>query len=158
MRRKSRENTIDVRKAIPMRADLAELRKLNEVFACEFDDTNAYASKVPSDEYLEKLLASPDFIPLVAVVDDEVVGGLAAYVLHKFEQERSEIYIYDLAVAGEFRRQGVATGLINRLREIAKEIGAWVIYVQADVGDEPAIKLYESLGIREDVHHFDIVS
>jgi len=30
------------------------------------------------------------------------------------------------------------------------------MYVQADKGDAPAIKLYESLGTREDVHHFDI--
>jgi aminoglycoside 3-N-acetyltransferase I len=31
-----------------------------------------------------------------------------------------------------------------------------VIYVQADRGDGPAIALYESLGTREDVHHFDL--
>jgi aminoglycoside 3-N-acetyltransferase I len=30
-----------------------------------------------------------------------------------------------------------------------------VIYVQADQGDEPAIRLYSSLGTREDVLHFD---
>jgi aminoglycoside 3-N-acetyltransferase I len=30
------------------------------------------------------------------------------------------------------------------------------MYVQADRGDQPAIRLYESLGTREDVHHFDI--
>lgn len=85
-----------------------------------------------------------------------MVGGLAAYVLQKFEQERSEICIYDLAVLEEYRRQHLATGLINELKEIAREIGAYVIYVQADHGDEPAIKLYESLGTREEVLHFDI--
>ena len=46
-------------------------------------------------------------------------------------------------MAEEFRRRGIATGLINKLREIAREKGAWVIYVQADHGDDPAIKLYE---------------
>ena len=85
-----------------------------------------------------------------------MVGGLAAYVLRKFEQERSEIYIYDLAVDEAYRRRGIATALINELRGIARGIGAWVIYVQADHGDDPAIKLYESLGVREDVLHFDI--
>jgi aminoglycoside 3-N-acetyltransferase I len=34
--------------------------------------------------------------------------------------------------------------------------GAWVIYVQADYGDDPAIALYSKLGTREDVMHFDI--
>jgi aminoglycoside 3-N-acetyltransferase I len=48
-----------------------------------------------------------------------VVCGLAAYELKKFEQERSEIYIYDLAVASEHRREGIATALIEKLKEIA---------------------------------------
>ncbi|ALO45787.1 Gentamicin 3'-N-acetyltransferase [Pseudohongiella spirulinae] len=34
--------------------------------------------------------------------------------------------------------------------------GAWVVYVQADYGDEPAVALYTKLGTREDVMHFDI--
>ena len=33
---------------------------------------------------------------------------------------------------------------------------AYVIFVQADMGDAPAIALYSKLGIREDVLHFDI--
>ncbi len=137
-------------------ADCNVLEELLSVFAHAFEDPESYQSAVPSDEYLNKLLARQDFIPLVAVADGKVVGGLAAYVLQKFEQERSEIYIYDLAVLEEYRRQHIATGLISKLREIAREIGSYVIYVQADHGDEPAIKLYESLGTREDVLHFDI--
>ena len=132
------------------------LKDLLEVFAEAFDDHESYQSAIPSDEYLDALLARTDFIPLVAVADGKVVGGLVAYVLQKFEQERSEIYIYDLAVDEEYRRQGIATGLINKLREIARGIGAYVIYVQADPPDEPAVRLYESLGTREDVFHFDI--
>ena len=33
---------------------------------------------------------------------------------------------------------------------------AWVVYVQADYGDDPAIALYDNLGVREAVLHFDI--
>ena len=46
--------------------------------------------------------------------------------------------------------------LIRRLQAIAAERGAWVIFVQADRGDDPAIALYSKLGTREDVLHFDI--
>ncbi len=138
------------------RSTLATLKELLAVFAEAFEDHESYQSAVPKDEYLEEMLAREDFIPLVAVADGKVVGGLVAYVLTKFEQERSEIYIYDLAVDVTYRRQGIATDLINKLRKIARERGAWVIYVQADHGDDPAIKLYESLGVREDVLHFDI--
>ena len=139
------------------KADLPSLRMLLAVFAKAFDDAESYLSAQPSDDYLDSLIGRDDFIPLVAVADGKLVGGLAAYVLRKFEQERSEIYIYDLAVDEKYRRRGIATGLINKLREIAREKGAWVIYVQADHGDDPAIKLYESLGTREDVLHFDIM-
>ncbi len=135
---------------------IGQIKELLSVFANAFEDQESYQSAIPTDEYLNKLLAREDFIPLVAVADGKVVGGLAAYVLQKFEQERSEIYIYDLAVLEQYRRRGVATGVINKLRDIAREIGAYITYVQADYGDEPAIKLYESLGTREDVLHFDI--
>jgi aminoglycoside 3-N-acetyltransferase I len=84
------------------------------------------------------------------------VGGLAAYELEKFERARSEVYIYDLAVREGDRRKGVATGLIRALGRIAKERGAYVMFVQADRVDAPAIRLYESLGTREEVLHFDI--
>jgi aminoglycoside 3-N-acetyltransferase I len=85
-----------------------------------------------------------------------VVGGLAAYEFIKFEQERSEIYIYDLAVDEAHRRQGIATALINELKKIARQRGAYIIYVQADYIDPPTIALYSKLGNREDVLHFDI--
>ena len=75
-----------------------------------------------------------------------MVGGLAAYELKKFEQERSEIYIYDLAVASTHRRQGIATALIGELKKIAAARRAYVIFVQADLVDAPAIAPYAKLG------------
>lgn len=51
--------------------------------------------------------------------EGDVVGGLVAYELAKFEQERSEVYIYDLAVLASHRRQGVATALIAELKSLA---------------------------------------
>lgn len=80
------------------RADLNQFLDLLRVFAQAFEDQEHYQSAVPSDGYLKRLLARADFIPMVAIADGKVVGGLVAYVMQKFEQERSEIYIYDLAV------------------------------------------------------------
>ena len=119
-------------------------------------DRSEWSARQPNDDYLGRLLASDGFVAIAAFSDTAVVGGLAGYVLPKFEQARSEFYIYDLAVGAAHRRQGIATALIAHLRQIASERGAWVIYVQADYGDDPAIALYEKLGIREDVMHFDI--
>ncbi len=133
-----------------------DLRALNDVFASAFEDPATYLRQPPSQPYLERLLAMDSLIAVVARDADAVVGGLVAYVLEKFEQERAEIYIYDLAVLETHRRQGIATALIRTLQQIAAHRGAWVIYVQADRDDAPAIALYEKLGVREDVLHFDI--
>lgn len=46
--------------------------------------------------------------------------------------------------------------MIEELKRVALASGAYVIYVQADHGDEPAIALYTKLGVRVDVLHFDI--
>ena len=132
------------------------MRRMLDLFGREFEDPSAYSSRQPDDAYLQRLLGSDTFIAIAAVDGDQVVGGLAGYVLPKFEQARSEFYIYDLAVAGTHRRQGIATAMIQELRRLAVARGIYVLYVQADYGDDPAVALYTRLGKREDVMHFDI--
>ncbi len=132
------------------------LEALLTVFGEAFDEVDTYGGNRPSAGYLRGLLGSDYFIALAALKSGEVVGGIAAYELRKFEQERSEIYIYDLAVTTAHRREGIATALIQTLKRIAATRKVYVIYVQADMGDEPAIALYTKLGVREDVLHFDI--
>jgi aminoglycoside 3-N-acetyltransferase I len=136
--------------------DVAVMESLLTTFGEAFEEVETYGAARPGKAYLKRLLGSDYFIALVALIDDAVVGGIAAYELHKFEQERSEIYIYDLAVVVAHRREGIATALIHELQKIAAARGAYVIFVQADIGDDPAIALYTKLGIREDVLHFDI--
>jgi aminoglycoside 3-N-acetyltransferase I len=46
--------------------------------------------------------------------------------------------------------------LIRELQRIGDDRGAYVIFVQADPPDEPAIALYSKLGVREELLHFDI--
>ena len=115
-----------------------------------------YTAEPPTEPYSESLLSKEHIVVLAAMAGHEVVGGLVAYELEKFERARSEFYIYDLAVGSKHRRRGIATSLIDCLREIAARRSAWVIFVQADYGDGPAIALYEKLGVREEVLHFDI--
>ena len=136
--------------------DLGALRAVLALFGNAFDDKETYVTKQPTDGYLKGLLTSQTFVAIAALSELRVIGGLAGYVLPKFEQARSEFYIYDLAVAEEHRRQGVATALIETLKGVCSERGIYGVFVQADYGDEPAIALYTKLGTREDVLHFDI--
>src|SRR5690349_17120457 len=94
-------------------ADLLAMREMLAVFGAAFDDAPTYKQAQPSDSYLNELLSGETFIAIAALSEAKVIGGLAAYVLPKFEQARSEIYIYDLAVLESYRRQGVATAMIG---------------------------------------------
>lgn len=138
--------------------DVELMNALLRIFGEVFNDAATYTGDCPGADYLRRLLGGDSFIALAALKGDEVLGGIAAYELKKFERERSEIYIYDLAVLSMHRRQGIATALIEGLKKIGTERGAHVMFVQADTGieDEPAIALYSKLGTREEVLHFDI--
>lgn len=144
----------NVRRLGPL--DLPAMRAMNGLFAEAFEDPETYLEAAPSDTYLRAWLGKAHVMALASFDGDRVVGGLVAYVLDKFEQARSEVYIYDLAVAETHRRQGIATALIETLQRLAHAEGAYVIFVQADYVDPPAIALYEKLGTREEVLHFDI--
>ena len=142
-----------VRRLVP--ADVELMLEMSGMFALAFDEPETYA-RPPRGAYLDRLLGKPDFVALAATEQGAVIGGLIAYELVKYEQERSEFYIYDLAVAEQSRRRGVATALIGEVRRIAAANAAEVVFVQADHGDDPAIALYSKLGRREEVLHFDI--
>ena len=142
-------------------ADLAAMKAVLRLFGEVFDDLDTYQGAVPSDAYLLGLLRDETFFA-VAAHDEHgaTIGAIAAYELKKFEQERSEIYIYDLAVDANHRRKGVATALIRTLGEAARKRGAYVMFVQADVGeeDEAANALYRKLASEMIVaNHYDIV-
>ena len=138
----------------------ALMHSVNTLFGQVFGDAQAYCHHRPRPEYLQRLLSRDTFVALATVdtATGEPVGALVAYELTKFEQERSEFYIYDLAVAATHRWLGVATSMIQRLQSIALARGGYVIFVQADTGEEDAaaIALYTKLGVREEVLHFDI--
>ncbi len=136
--------------------DVALMEGMLTTFGQAFGEVETYGDARPGPAYLKRMLGGDSFIALIALKGDEIVGGIAAYVLHKFEQERSEIFIYDPAVAEAHRREGIATAMIQELKKIAAARGAYLIFVQADRGDAPAIALYSKLGTREDILHFDI--
>jgi aminoglycoside 3-N-acetyltransferase I len=132
------------------------LRSIVALFGEIFDDRETYVGNQPDNEYLRRLLSTDSFVAIATFQASAVIGGLVGYVLPKFEQARSEFYIYDLAVDAKHRRQGVATAMIEELRSVVVNRGVYVIFVQADYGDDAAVGLYTKLGVREDVMHFDI--
>lgn len=138
--------------------DVPFLENLMKVFGEAFKDNKTYQKAKPSPDYIKNFLSDATHIVLVATKNSKVIGGLVAYELKKFEQQRSEIYIYDLAVSKNHQRNKVATSLIENLKIIAKDRGDYVIFVQADKADKAAISFYKTLSMSDiETHNFDIV-
>src|SRR6266446_8678459 len=68
-------------------SDIHLLKDLLRVFGEAFEDVETYQGAVPEDDYLRSLLAIRHFIAVVARGGGEVIGGLAAYELQKFETD-----------------------------------------------------------------------
>ncbi len=138
--------------------DISHYRDLMRLFAKVFEDNSSYQGAIPDENYIKKFLSDSSHIILVAIdKNDVVLGGLVAYELKKFEQARSEIYIYDLAVLASHQRKGIGTTLLMNLKRIARERGAYTIFVQADKKDKEALSFYRSLNSTEiETYNFDI--
>lgn len=59
--------------------------------------------------------------------------------------------VHDLQVEPELRRQGLATRLLRSLLEAGAEQGATHLWLHVEVGNTPALALYDRLGLTE--HH-----
>ena len=132
---------------------------MNAVFAHSFDEPETYAANPPGDTEALAWLDTATNVAILARREGEAIGAMAGYILPKFEQARAELYIYDLAVLEAHRRHGAATVMIEEARRLARQAGAWTVFVQADTTaeDAPAQALYRRLASREiTALHFDI--
>jgi ribosomal-protein-alanine N-acetyltransferase len=81
-------------------------------------------------------------ITKVAVSGNNVIG----YICTKYILD--EGHILNLAVRQDFRRQGVATILINHVLNELKEKGCRFLYLEVRASNQNAIKFYERFGFR----------
>ena len=102
------------------------------------------------------MLNKNEFICFIALLDDDVVGGLTAYELPLYYSSKSEVYNYDLAVKSTFQKTGVGTKLIETLSAYCKQNGIIGMFVEANEEDKHAIAFYHKTGgMAENVVHFN---
>ncbi|TDX02335.1 aminoglycoside 3-N-acetyltransferase I [Dinghuibacter silviterrae] len=129
---------------LSMFSDLLEV--LAEAFGGPFGGSTGSAA----------LLGKPHFLAVVALDGLRVVGGLTSYMLESYTSSRPLLYVYDLAVASAYRRQGIGTGLIRFITAYGRENGFEEIFVQAHRADSYALDFYRRAGAtsEEDVVQF----
>jgi aminoglycoside 3-N-acetyltransferase I len=127
--------------------------KLIELFQSVFKTPGPLKA---DEHYLKKLLAKPDFIVYVLLIENEVAGGLTAYELANYYSEGSEIFIYDIAVKPLFQRKGLGRQLVSELKNHCLQNGINGMFVAANEEDEHALDFYRSTGGHpQKVVHFE---
>lgn len=96
-----------------------------------------------SAQVLEAELQNPNSIFLVAKQDEQLAGYVG---MHRVLDEG---YLFNVAADSSFRRQGVASALMKRLLDYAKETRLGFLTLEVREGNCPAIALYQKLGFGE---------
>lgn len=117
---------------------LAEFESLIEIFKEVFENDEPAAG----DEQLKKLLSNPDFFVFVVLLNNEVVGGLTMYVLHRYYGTKPGAYIYDVGIRPAFQGRGLGKALINEVCYHCKQHGFEEAYVEAERDDIDAVGFY----------------
>ena len=93
------------------------------------------------EEELKNILATY----LVAKIENKVVGYIGMWFV------MDECHITNIAVHSEYRKNKIATRLINEMLNLCKEHKTNYIMLEVRESNIPAIKLYSSFGFTEEV-------
>jgi ribosomal protein S18 acetylase RimI-like enzyme len=91
-------------------------------------------------------LADPRHHLLIASVEDTAAGFVTGIELLHPDKERPEMFIYELAVDERFHQRGVATALLQRLKEICGDRGCRGMFVLTDEDNMAAMATYRRAG------------
>ncbi|MGD2146598.1 MAG: GNAT family N-acetyltransferase [Anaerolineae bacterium] len=86
--------------------------------------------------------------PLVAVVEDEIVGDATLHFGDHFHRHLAWVRIF---LDHRFRRQGIGTLMVRSLIEIARRVGLQQLYAEVVLTQPQVVKAFENLGFRHEV-------
>lgn len=83
---------------------------------------------------------------MVLAVDGDLVIGQAAAVIHKHPDKPDELYIDEVGVSPDWRRQGLAQRMMEALFAQGRAMGCQASWLATEIDNLPARRLYESFG------------
>lgn len=119
--------------------DTDSFSELIKVFKETFEWENF---SLPTNIHLQRLLKKKSFLVFTAKLDQNIIGGLTAHVLERYDLERPSAYIYDIAVLSKYQRKGIGKLLIETLNKYCEKKGFSEVFVQAETDDQQAVNFY----------------
>jgi aminoglycoside 3-N-acetyltransferase I len=103
---------------------------------------------VPDDAWAATFLADGRNCMLVELAAGLPIGFVLLYVLPRFDG-RVGVFLYEVGVDVGFRRRGIARGLIEEAKRVARAAGAFEMYVLTEPDNDAACALYAATGASE---------
>jgi ribosomal protein S18 acetylase RimI-like enzyme len=95
---------------------------------------------------LQKLLATEDYVILVAELNGTVIGFIDFYVLPSVYEKWNEATINNFFVHRSYQNKGVGSKLLAEAVKLADEMGLGEFSVVTEKDNQRAIKLYNKHG------------
>ncbi len=98
------------------------------------------------------LLSDDRTLFVAAFEDGQPIGFVLGYELPRRHGDATTLFVYEVEVAADRRRRGVAKAMFGELERLARERGIRTSFVLTNEANEPAMRLYESLGGKRPNH------
>jgi ribosomal protein S18 acetylase RimI-like enzyme len=104
----------------------------------------------PAPEATARFLADPHHHLLYAYDPDGRPIGMISGVETTHPDKGTEMFLYELSVADDARRQGVGTALVGALADLARARGCYGMWVGTEPDNVAALATYRRAGGRDE--------
>ncbi len=132
--------------------DELTIRRLGSGDDADVMDAADLFDQPPRQPWVGSFLRDPTHHLLIACREGRPVGFVTG-VETTHPDKGTEMFLYELAVAPDERRRGVATALIAELTDIAHERHCYGMWVLTDADNTAALAAYRSAGASTESHH-----
>lgn len=87
---------------------------------------------------------------IAAAIDNGIVVGFVSAVCYVHPDKQPELWLNEAGVASSHQGQGIAKSLLRTMLEIGRELNCGQAWVLTNRSNVPAMKLYASVGGKED--------
>jgi len=99
-----------------------------------------------AEKAIKKLLATENYVILVAELDDQVVGFIDYHILPSIWEKWNEATINNLFIHKDYQGKGIGSRLLEEVIKRTDEIGIVELHVGTEKNNKRAIRLYKKHG------------